>query len=353
MNGTVTVDIAGAQMGGAARYAAELRGYLARTGRQDVQVIGAGGTSAQPGCCGGRSAGRRARRVAVNNVSFVSPGGERWALLRNALHFLTDDEAAGLDPALRNSVRRQAAVVRLAARRADVLVVPCTAMAERVTRVLPAAREPDRGTPAPGLGRIGPGRRPGGGHPVPGALRALTSRWTNGSRSCSTPSTHYGDPAVRVRVTASPADLPPALAANPRIEFLGRLDQHDLRQAWARSRAIYFPTGLESFGYPLAEARASGQPVIARDTRAEPGDRRARAVRLRSRRSGIAAPGGQVRPDDRGGAGSAAVRPGCLFRLAAGEHPMTRLGLRPYRVGDDPPPGASRSAWWCSPAMRK
>ena len=42
MNGTVTVDIAGAQMGGAARYAAELHRYLARTGRQDVQVIGAG-----------------------------------------------------------------------------------------------------------------------------------------------------------------------------------------------------------------------------------------------------------------------------------------------------------------------
>ena len=35
---------------------------------------------------------------------------------------------------------------------------------------------------------------------------------------------------------------------------------------WARSRAIYFPTDLESFGYPLAEARVSGQPVIARDT---------------------------------------------------------------------------------------
>ena len=34
----------------------------------------------------------------------------------------------------------------------------------------------------------------------------------------------------------------------------------------AHSRAIYFPTGLESFGYPLAEARVSGLPVIARDT---------------------------------------------------------------------------------------
>jgi glycosyltransferase involved in cell wall biosynthesis len=33
-----------------------------------------------------------------------------------------------------------------------------------------------------------------------------------------------------------------------------------------RARAVYFPSGLESFGYPLAEARAAGRPVIARDT---------------------------------------------------------------------------------------
>ena len=48
MNGTATVDIAGAQMGGAARYAAELHRYLARTGRQDVQVIGVG-LASRPG----------------------------------------------------------------------------------------------------------------------------------------------------------------------------------------------------------------------------------------------------------------------------------------------------------------
>ena len=47
---------------------------------------------------------------------------------------------------------------------------------------------------------------------------------------------------------------------------MGRLGLDDLRQLWARSRAIYFPTGIESFGYPLAEARVCGQPVIARDT---------------------------------------------------------------------------------------
>ena len=74
------------------------------------------------------------------------------------------------------------------------------------------------------------------------------------------------EPSIRVRVTASPADLPAALASDPRLEFVGRIDQNQLRQVWARSQAIYFPTGLEAFGYPLAEARASGRPVIARDT---------------------------------------------------------------------------------------
>jgi glycosyltransferase involved in cell wall biosynthesis len=76
----------------------------------------------------------------------------------------------------------------------------------------------------------------------------------------------YGDRDVRVQVTASPADLAPALAAHPRLEFLGRVDPAELGQAWAASRAIYFPTGLESFGYPLAEARVLGRPVIARNT---------------------------------------------------------------------------------------
>jgi glycosyltransferase involved in cell wall biosynthesis len=76
----------------------------------------------------------------------------------------------------------------------------------------------------------------------------------------------HGNRAVRIRITAGPADLPASLAADPNVECLGRLDHRKLRNVWARSRAIYFPTGLESFGYPLAEARASGQAVIALDT---------------------------------------------------------------------------------------
>ena len=48
--------------------------------------------------------------------------------------------------------------------------------------------------------------------------------------------------------------------------MIGRLPHTRLREWRTRSRAIFFPTDLESFGYPLAEARVSGQPVIACDT---------------------------------------------------------------------------------------
>ena len=73
------------------------------------------------------------------------------------------------------------------------------------------------------------------------------------------------DPAVRVWVTAHATEVPAAIACHPQVELVGRLPHSELRDLQARSRAIYFPTDLESFGYPLAEARVSGQPVIARD----------------------------------------------------------------------------------------
>ena len=69
-----------------------------------------------------------------------------------------------------------------------------------------------------------------------------------------------------MRVTADRAEVPAAVAYHPRVELVGHLSSGELREMQARSRAIYFPTGLESFGYPLAEARAAGQPAIARDT---------------------------------------------------------------------------------------
>ena len=99
MTAAVTVDAAGAQMGGAARFLVELRGYLERTGREDVEIIGSR-RRVRPGWLLRRelSSQARSRRVALNNVGFVTPGGPRWTLLRNPLHFLTEGEQARLDP---------------------------------------------------------------------------------------------------------------------------------------------------------------------------------------------------------------------------------------------------------------
>jgi glycosyltransferase involved in cell wall biosynthesis len=266
MNATVTVDIAGAQMGGAARFGVELHRYLRQTGRQDVHVIGTA-RSVDPAWLVRREMTRpnRGRRVALNNVSFVAPGGERWTLLRNALHFLTDDESSHLDRSLHAIATRDAAVVRLAAKRADVLVVPSTAMADRVARILPSTRS-----------RIAVRLHPVSADAVPRLARdqailcpvlfAPYKRMTQRLTELLAAIENYADTSVRVWVTADRCDVTPELACSPWIEFVGQLDQHELRQLWGRSRAIYFPTGLESFGYPLAEARVSGHPVIARDT---------------------------------------------------------------------------------------
>jgi len=262
----VTVDAAGAQMGGAARYLDELRGYLARTGREDVEIIGSL-RRVGPGWLLHRelSSRARSRRVALNNVGFVTPGGQRWTLLRNALHFLTEGEEARLDPVLRARVRRDAVVVHLAARRSDVIVAPSTAMAERIATVRPDLS-----------GRVVV--RP---HPVSVALvprlsgdpvilcPVLFAPYKHMAQRLTELLTAVGDLAdssVRVRVTAHAADVPAAVACHPRVELVGRLPYRELRDMQVRSRAIYFPTGLESFGYPLAEARVSGQPAIARDT---------------------------------------------------------------------------------------
>jgi glycosyltransferase involved in cell wall biosynthesis len=262
----VIVDASGGQMGGAARYRHELLGYLTRTGRPDVQVIGSQ-RQISPAWLVHREivGGRNDRRVALNNVGFFARSGERWTLLRNALHFLSEAEDAALRPAsLRAMVRCQAVAVRLAAHRSDVLVVPSAAMAKRVSAIAPGLRgrivvraHPVSVEPAPRFTREQVIICPVVFEPYKpmaerlGALLQVVSE--------------LGDD-VRVLVTAERSELPAHLAAHPRIELIGRLSHASLREWRARSRAVYFPTGLESFGYPLAEARVSGQPVIACDT---------------------------------------------------------------------------------------
>src|SRR4029079_18673855 len=50
--------------------------------------------------------------------------------------------------------------------------------------------------------------------------------------------------------------------AGPAIEFCGRVSDPELRELYARSRALIVP-GAEDFGITMGESLASGKPVIA------------------------------------------------------------------------------------------
>jgi hypothetical protein len=266
LTAAVLVDAAGGQIGGAARYRHELLGYLARTGRDDVQVIGSR-RRLTPGWVVRRElvGGTRSRWVALNNVGFLARGGQRWTLLRNALHFLTEPEEATLKATLPASVLRDAAAARLAARRSDVLVVPSTAMAQRVTRIAPHL-----------AGRIVVRAHPVSAEPPPRLPRepailcpvvfAPYKRMAERIGALLRVVGELDDGSVTILVTADQTEVPAPVASHPCVRLVGRLPHAQLRELRARSRAVYFPTGLESFGYPLAEARVSGQPVIALDT---------------------------------------------------------------------------------------
>jgi Glycosyl transferases group 1 len=263
---TVFVDAAGGTIGGGARFRVELYQYLKRAGREDIKLIGMN-RQIDPAWLLRREVSRpaRGRIVALNNVSFLSPGGERWTRLGNPLDFLTDEEWSSLPPSLKPGTRLRAPIVRMAARRSHVLVTPSAAMAERVSRVLPNLRS-----------RIIPRLNPVSADSIPRLPREpvilcpvlfapykhMIARITELLAAID----GYGDPSVRLLVTADEAEVTADLIRHPRIELVGRIPHSELRQLWARSRAIFFPSGIESFGFPLAEARVNGQPVIARDT---------------------------------------------------------------------------------------
>jgi glycosyltransferase involved in cell wall biosynthesis len=262
----VTIDLAGGNLGGAARYRGELSGYLARRARQDVRLIGTR-RRLSPVWLAAREATavRRSRRIALNNVGFLTSGGERWTLLTNALYFLTGAEMTALDPRLRAGVSRQAGMVRRAARRSDVLIAPCTAMAERITAVLPDVADRVAVRMHPISVSAAP-RRPRGALILCPVLFAPYKHMADRIGEWLSAVDQAMDDAVRLIVTASPAEVPASLATSTRLHLVGRLSVAQTRELWSQSQAIYFPTGLESFGCALAEARVDGVPVIARDT---------------------------------------------------------------------------------------
>ncbi|MGH3751837.1 MAG: glycosyltransferase [Pseudonocardiaceae bacterium] len=267
MGGQVVVDVAGGQEGGAARYRNEFERFLAIENRSDVRVVGRGRYLTADWLVRRELTARNAtRKVASNNAAFMTPGGERWTVMQNALHYLTESEKREFGATVPRSVHAQAVVVRFGAKRSDVLIAPCTAMAERVITILPEVR--DRVVVR--FNPIAPDAFPPGNVRAPAILcpiilhpyKRMDERLAELVRALDA----HGDPEIQVRITATVSELPAFLAHHPRVVALGRLPHEQLRVAWSRSRAIYFPTGIEAFGYPLGEARLSGHPVIALDT---------------------------------------------------------------------------------------
>jgi glycosyltransferase involved in cell wall biosynthesis len=262
----VLVDCAGAVVGGARRFLDELTRWLA-SNPAPVSLHGVD-RPIGAGYLAGRewhSRRRQYRRVvALNNLSFVTAPAERWVLLRNALHFPLRGEHPELPARAARRVAVESAVVRLTARRADVVVTPTSGMAERVTHHLPGL-----------AGRVVVAPHPVSPRPrtavVPGLVvcPVLFAPYKRMDQHLT-----VLDAAVRrlsapldVRVTATRDELVAAgLGDAHRLRPVGRLAPGHLAGLLARAQVIYYPTTLESFGYPLAEARANGQPVLAPDT---------------------------------------------------------------------------------------
>ncbi len=267
--GKILMDCAGAHIGGAKRFLDELDRYLATRMPVHLDLIGRGGYLT-PRWLLRRELGLAGqdRSIALNNVAFSRRGRERWVLLRNALHFLTADEARELGDGMSRQVHLQVPVVRWTAARADVLVAPTSAMAERVTRLIPEV-----------TGRIVVRLHPASPRSEAHTPRDATilcpvifsryKRMTERLRLIVDAAEIVARAGVPLRViaTATAQDVGDAnLCQSPYLRLVGPQSTQEVQALAARAAALLYPTRLESFGYPLAEARVNRQPVVAMDT---------------------------------------------------------------------------------------
>lgn len=262
INPNWVIDTAGGTVGGAARFLRELDDYLAEDVSGHISTVGRG-RYLTPRWIAEREWQCRTspNRIAVNNVSFLA-GTNRTVLLRNALHFATSAEMESVNFAPSAAFRAQIEVVRATARRASRVVVPCTAMKERVLAYVPGVEDRIEVRFHPVTARELPQT------PIPGRILApmVPSPYKNldqhAQRLLRVLDRHGIDATLVFTATAE--DLPRA-AQDSRVELIGIISADQLETEWAKASAVYFPTVLESFGYPLAEARVRGRRIISVD----------------------------------------------------------------------------------------
>ncbi|MBL6279503.1 glycosyltransferase [Micromonospora fiedleri] len=257
------VDLSGGPSGGSGRFREQCLRYLAEPDSAPVRVLGADRRVTARWLLRRELMVRSAARlVSTNNVGFATGRGVRVTLVRNANHFLTEQEWARSKRYFRPGFAAQIAWVRAGLRRADVIVVPSSSMAERVGHVLPGVR--DRV-----VVRFHPLRQPARTAAGPDErflLCPIVDSPFKRMRVHLTELARVLPSGVRVVSTMRPDTAPPELRDDPRFRFVGVLDRDRLAEYYARCAAVYYPTAVESFGYPLAEARSAGIPVIAQDS---------------------------------------------------------------------------------------
>ncbi|WP_235433429.1 MULTISPECIES: glycosyltransferase [Protofrankia] len=267
----VLVDCAGARMGGALRFLLELDGHLARSGHPNIRVIGRDRAITPAWLARRERPGRFARVIALNNVGFTLTSGTRYVLLRNALHFLRPAELERIGSWLGPRMSRQTRIVRQTARRADIVIVPAASMAERVLDAVPELLSRLAIRPHPLSKPDHVPTRPREPHLL--LCPVLFSPWKNMAtvlrlvdQAVSALVTDTGID-LRVIVTATRAEATAeGLDGHTRhLQFVGRLAPRELADYQNRCRALIYPTRIESFGYPLAEARLASVPVVALD----------------------------------------------------------------------------------------
>ncbi|MCM3884720.1 glycosyltransferase [Frankia sp. R82] len=287
---SLLVDCAGGRVGGAKRLLNEFDLYLRDREPPGLQVIGRDRTLDPAWLLRREREQTRTRRfelsLALNNVSFVAAGRQRHVLVHGAQHFLRRDEIRQLGRRISPVVHAQAPVVWAALLRADRIFVPSTSMAERVATYVPAVR--NRLTVA-----FNPVTPPDAIHQVDAMHHVDTAR----SRDRDSAAVDFLCPVVilpqklltgRLRAGLAALDIlagpphridatlsvtgraeqleDPAVACHPRLRLVGEHSAEVVIAMMARCDGIFFPLELESFGYPMAEGRRMGVPVIARDS---------------------------------------------------------------------------------------
>jgi hypothetical protein len=261
---SVVIDLAGGTNGGAGRFRAEYTRYAGAPDALPTRAIGVG-DSLRPSWLVRREAlARRSRKVvATNNVGFCTAGEHRWTLLRNANHFLSRTEEAESAGLLGASFALQVRAVRWALRRSDVLVVPSTSMADRVAAAVPQAADRLLVRHHPLL--VPARRRPTTSDAVI-LCPVVSSPFKRLDAHLSLLAAALADSPVRVVCTTEADEVTAELRGDRRFSFIGMVDRASVDAVYDSAAAVYFPTSIESFGYPLAEARAAGMPVIAQET---------------------------------------------------------------------------------------